>query len=111
MRVLLVSPAAELGGAERCLLDFVAALHAHGGAEAVVLALADGPLLERAQALGARTQVIQAPRDLALLGESGSGSESSGAVLGLLSAAPGVARFLGRLRAAIIDARPDVVHT
>jgi glycosyltransferase involved in cell wall biosynthesis len=101
MRVLFVSPAAELGGAERCLLDCVAALHTHGGVETNLLALADGPLLARARALGARTQVIPAPRNLALLGESGSG----------LSAVPDVVRFLARLRDAVLSARPDVVHT
>ena len=111
MRVLFVSPAAELGGAERCLLDCVAALRDYGGIRVDVLALADGPLLEKARDLGAVTQVIQAPRNLALLGESGSGSESSSALLGLLSAAPGVVRFVARLREAIVSARPDVVHT
>src|SRR6188768_4233803 len=111
MRVLFVSPAAELGGAERCLLDCVAALHEHGGVEADVLALADGPLLGKARALGARTQVVQAPRSLSLLGESGSGSDSNRAVLGLFSAAPDVLRFLASLRKAITLARPDVVHT
>ncbi|HEX3852243.1 MAG TPA: glycosyltransferase, partial [Polyangiaceae bacterium] len=111
MKVLFVSPAAELGGAERCLLDCVAALHEHGGVQAEVLALADGPLLGKAQALGARTQVVQAPRNLALLGESSSGSESHGVLFGLLSSAPDVVRFLARLRGAIAFARPDVVHT
>ena len=111
MRVLFVSPAAELGGAERCLLDCVAALHEHGGVQADVLALADGPLLGKARALGARTQVVQAPRSLSSLGESGSGSDSNRAVLGLFSAAPDVVRFLASLRKAITLARPDVVHT
>jgi glycosyltransferase involved in cell wall biosynthesis len=111
MRVLFVSPAAELGGAERCLLDCVAALHEHAGVKADVLTLADGPLVGKARELGARTQVIQAPKSLALLGESGSGSESGGAVLGLLSAAPDVVGFIGRLRDAIVGARPDVVHS
>ena len=111
MRVLFVSPAAELGGAERCLLDCIAALHERGGVKTDVLALADGPLLRKARELGAETQVIEAPRSLALLGESGSGSESSSAMLRLLSAVPDVVRFLARLRDAIVRARPDVVHT
>jgi len=111
MKVLFVTPAAELGGAERCLVDCVAALHEHGGIQAEVLALADGPLLGKVRALGARTQIIQAPRNLALLGESGSTSDSSDAVLGLFAAAPSLVRFLADLREAIADARPDVVHT
>jgi len=111
MRVLFVSPAAELGGAERCLLDCVAALHEHGAAQADVLALADGPLLTKARELGAGTEVVQLPRDLALLGESASGADSGSAMLSLFSAVPTVVRFLARLRATINSAMPDIVHT
>lgn len=111
MKVVFVSPAAEMGGAERCLLDCVAALHDHGGARASVLSLADGPLLEKARALGATTQVIPAPRKLALLGESGSGAQFGATLLALSTAVPDVARFLGRLREAIALAGADVVHT
>jgi len=111
VKVLFVSPAADLGGAERCLLDCVAALHEHGGVRAEVLALADGPLLAKARALGARTQIIQAPRNLALLGESGSSADSGGALLGLVAAVPGLVRFVIALRGAIASARPDVIHT
>ena len=111
MRVLFVSPAAKLGGAERCLLDCIAALHEHGRAEAHVVALADGPLLAKARALGATAEVVQAPPKLALLGESGSVSESGSAIFALRSAAPEVVRFVIRLRAAIAATRPDVVHT
>jgi glycosyltransferase involved in cell wall biosynthesis len=73
--------------------------------------LADGPLLEHARALGARTQVVSPPRNLTLLGENGSSAEAGAAVLGLFSAAPDVMRFLARIRRAIVNARPDVVHT
>lgn len=110
MRILFVSPAAGLGGAERCLLDAIAALHAHGPAEAQVLALSDGPLLERARALGAKTHVVAAPRNLAVLGESGSGSQAGKAFLKLVASGPGTTTFLRRLRKAIVAARPDVVH-
>jgi|SRR6185369_524652 len=111
MKVLFVSPAAELGGAERCLLDCVAALHEQGGVQINVVALADGPLLAKAAAFGARTQVVNAPRNLALLGESGSHSDSGSAALGLLAAAPELVRFLARLRKAIDLAKPDVIHS
>lgn len=111
MKVLFVSPAGELGGAERCLLDCIAALHEHGEAQASVVALADGPLLGKARALGAATQLVPPPRNLAMLGESGSGSRSGSNLLALSSAAPEVLRFLARLRKAIIEASADVVHT
>ncbi len=111
MRVLYVSPAAELGGAERCLLDCIAALRDQEGVQVEVLMLADGPLVEKARALGALTTVVQAPGNLAALGESGSGSESRTALLGVLSSTPDVVRFVARLRRAIARAKPDVVHT
>lgn len=111
MKVLFISPAAGLGGAERCLLDAVAALSEHGGVQCQVLALADGPLLERARALGATTLVVRAPEQLARLGESGSNSQFGAALLGALSAAPSVFHFVVRLRRAVASVRPDVVHT
>lgn len=111
MRVLYLSPAAGLGGAERCLLDFVSAVHGHDGVTAEVITLADGPLVEKLRALGARTTVVRAPENLAALGESGSGAESRSALLGLLSATPDVVRFVTELRRAIAFARADVVHS
>src|SRR6185369_14326846 len=111
MRVLFVSPAAGLGGAERCLLDCVAALHEHGRVDAHLLALADGPLLDRARHLGATTQVVAAPRSLALLGENGTTAESGAAAARLFSAAPDLLRFFTRIRETIVAAEADVVHT
>lgn len=111
MRVLYVSPAAGLGGAERCLLDFVAALREHAEVELQVLTFAEGPLVRKAQALGAVTTVIRAPTNLAALGESGSGAESGSALLGVVAGAPDVVRFVARLRQAIARAKPDIVHT
>jgi len=111
MRVLFVSPAAELGGAERCLLDAVAALRDSVGVQVHLLALADGPLVAKARELGAATSVIEAPRALSELGESGPGSESGAALRGLVSSAPGALHFLSRLRETIAAVRPDVVHS
>jgi glycosyltransferase involved in cell wall biosynthesis len=111
MRVLFVSPAAGLGGAERCLLDCVAALREHQEVQSSVVALADGPLLEKARELGAIAQVVRAPRNLAVLGESGSAKQSGSSLAALVSASPEIARFLTRLREAVVAARPDVVHT
>lgn len=111
MKVLFISPSAGLGGAERCLLDCIEALNQQASTASEVLALSDGPLLEKARALGAKTQVIPAPRELALLGESGSSTESGGAALRLFSAVPSLVEFTRGLRGAIASATPDVVHT
>ncbi|HEY4103520.1 MAG TPA: glycosyltransferase, partial [Polyangiaceae bacterium] len=111
MKILLVSPAAELGGAERCLLDFVVALRESRDVQVELVALADGPLLKKARDLGARVQVVEAPRELSELGESGRRSESGKTLADLAVAAPSTVRFLARLQRAIAAQRPDVVHT
>jgi glycosyltransferase involved in cell wall biosynthesis len=112
MRILFVSPAAELGGAERCLLDCIVALQdSDVGAEVGLVALADGPLVQQARALGAMTWVIEPPNELAELGESGSDNQGARALWNLIAATPKAARFLAELRGAIANARPDVVHT
>lgn len=112
MRVLFVNPAAGLGGAERCLLDCIAALRDPDvGAEVGLVAFADGPLVQSARALGVVTQVIETPNALAELGESGSPRQRAGALLGLSYKVPEIARFLAELRDSIARARPDVVHS
>ncbi len=107
MRVLLVSPAAEFGGAERCLLDFVTALRSTECVELNVLALADGPLLNEIRALGVTTEVVEPPSEFAEVGESG----GLLALRNVARSTPASARFLAHLRQAVVNARPDVVHT
>lgn len=111
MKVLFISPAAGLGGAERCLLDALAALHERGAAQTEVIALAEGPLLAKARALGAVVRVIQAPHNLTRLGESASPLQSGRALGRVLSTAPGVVQFVRQMRQAIADAKPDVIHS
>ena len=112
MRVQFISPAAQLGGAERCLLDCIAALREKNPHWQIgLLALARGPLLEQAAALGAIVRVFEPPPELAEIGESGTARQSLGSLYKILSSAPRAVGFLGRLRAAIADARPDVIHS
>jgi glycosyltransferase involved in cell wall biosynthesis len=112
VRVQFISPAAQLGGAERCLLDCIAALREKNPHWQIgLLALARGQLLEQAAALGAIVQVFEPPTELAQIGESGSTSPALGSLYNILSSVPQAVRFLGRLRTAIADARPDVIHS
>jgi glycosyltransferase involved in cell wall biosynthesis len=111
MRVVYLSPAAELGGAERCLIDCIAALRDSGSRVAVsVLALADGPLVAEARALGAEVEVIAPPRELSQFGES-RGSQTAVAHWRQLMSAPATLRFFAALAAAIARRKPDVVHS
>lgn len=62
LRVLYISPHAELGGAERVTLDLVE-LHDRRAVEASVCFLRDGPLVRRCRdELGVPTHLVPAPR-------------------------------------------------
>lgn len=103
MRVVYVSPMGGLGGAERCLLTAMAAVKRLGHGVRLI-SCTDGPLVERARELGAIAEVVPMPVALAATGESG----------GILRG-PRVAlaawRYARRLRRAVDEARPDVVHS
>lgn len=112
LHVVYLSASGALGGAERALLELVASLR---GAEPSwrlsVVAGEDGPLLERARALGAEGRVLPFPRALAGLGDAGAPAEGRGLRMGMARAAPGAALYLARLRRMLGGMRPDVVHT
>jgi glycosyltransferase involved in cell wall biosynthesis len=111
MRVLFLSPAAELGGAERCLVDCIAAIRtAAHNVEITLLSLAEGPLVAQARALGAQVQVIETPRELSEFGESG-GGQSVATLLRQAASTPALLRFMQALHTAIAGCRPDVVHS
>lgn len=93
------------------MLDCIAALRDVAECSTVALiALADGPLVRRAQALGAEVQVIEPPRALIEFGE-GAGPRSIRRLTRQLVSAPAGLYFLARLRHALIRMRSDVVHS
>jgi glycosyltransferase involved in cell wall biosynthesis len=114
MRVMYLNPSGQLGGAETSLLEILASLrHAQPAWTLHLLMAAEGPLTARVAALGVSTTVLPFPPSVARLGES------SGASAGhrsrflwqvARSAAP-IAAYLGRIRAAIREFAPDVLHT
>lgn len=116
MRIVFLSAASELGGAERCLLDLLAALPRAGGAELALVAPSDGPLVERARALGVETAVLPMPPALRRFGDSAL-SLAPGAVGSLrfawsaAAATVAAARYAVRLRRLLASLRPDVVHS
>ena len=61
MKVVYVSPHADLGGAERTMMDLVA-LHDRRLVEPSLVFLSQGPLVEAARALGVPAEVLPAPR-------------------------------------------------
>jgi glycosyltransferase involved in cell wall biosynthesis len=121
VRILFLNPAGLIGGAERALLDIIASLRAaHPDWPLMLIAAAEGDLIDEARALGAEVSVVEFPRSLAIVGDAavgglGSTENSYLRTLGLAgrlsAAAPAVVLYRRRLRSAIARAAPDVVHT
>ncbi len=105
LRVTVLSPSAELGGAERSLLTFLRAAPAEG-VEACLVLPRRGPLCGKLAALGVTWQVVEQPG--ALLRQSRSAPAGALAALAPLAAqAPG---YLWRLGSAVRRTRADVLY-
>lgn len=114
MRISFLSASGQLGGAETSLLDMLASLRAARPSWPLQLVSgADGPLVERASALGVAVAVTPFPAEIARLGETGSlaagGPAKFAAQVG--RAAGPIARYVGAIRDAITPFSPDIVHT
>ncbi|MBI4514605.1 MAG: glycosyltransferase family 4 protein [Deltaproteobacteria bacterium] len=105
-RVTVMSPGAELGGAERSLLAFLQASGAYGLETSVILPRG-GALALALASQGRQGRVVQPPR--ALLRQSRHLHPVSLAMATLLPVA--VPRYLARLAAAIRAEAPDVLYS
>ena len=118
LRVLFASTGGTVGGAERVLLDLMSSMRRRSPAWALrLLSPAEGQLLTDAQALGVATRVERFPASVARLGDSPVG-RAGGRIgwalrlaAGLFRATPPSVAYLWRLRRALRDEAPDVVHT
>jgi glycosyltransferase involved in cell wall biosynthesis len=113
VRVLFVNPNAELGGSERSLLDLLSALGASNPeVERRLLLFAEGELARRARELGIPVDILDLPRSLGTLGESGVAKAGAGRATFRMAragmAVPGALLALGRK---IHEQHPDIVHT
>jgi glycosyltransferase involved in cell wall biosynthesis len=111
---MYLSPSGQLGGAETSLLEILASLREAQPAWPLHLLVAgEGPLAARAAALGVSTAVLPFAPSIARLGESGavSGGRRWGFAVQVAFAAVPIAAYLGRMRAAIREFAPDVLHT
>lgn len=110
MRVLFLSASGALGGSERVLLEMMATLRRTApGWRLGLLAVEPGPLLQEASVLGVETMVEPLPPAFASLGESG--RTRARLLAGLAMSTLPLARYRRRLKAALRDWRPDVVHS
>jgi glycosyltransferase involved in cell wall biosynthesis len=106
LRVAVLSPSAELGGAERSLVTFMKGAASYN-IEATVVLPRDGPLRHELSGLGICCRIVRQPR--ALLCQSRRlRAESLAMALPLLLQAPG---YLWRLAATIRRLRPHVIYT
>jgi glycosyltransferase involved in cell wall biosynthesis len=118
MKIVYLSPSAQLGGAERMLLDVLASIRATEPEWSLHLIVSEeGPLALRAEALGVQTTTLPFPPALARVGDSGAGwttGKRAGHIallFKLLWAAPATLAYLKRLRRVIGALKADVLHT
>jgi len=118
MRILYLSACAQLGGAEKSLLDVFASMRAAKPDWPLHLIVSeDGPLVSRSIALGVPTTVVPLPSALARLGDSAVGGPAGhqqsrwSLLTRLVWAAPAVVGYTRRLRQAIRELAPDLIHS
>ena len=118
MRVLFLNPGAGLGGAERALVEMVAALRQQDPRSQITVILGDrGALEAKLSALHVSILLLALPKALALIGDAGAGGPAgagispSRVVLRLAAASPAIAAYCCQLAEAISKIAPDLVHS
>jgi glycosyltransferase involved in cell wall biosynthesis len=118
VKILYLNPKAQLGGAERSLLDLMTEVRAlRPDWELSLIAGEDGPLLGAAREIGIAARAIEYPIGLAQFGDSALANSSGSAmrtakfVAGLGRAGIAAMSHVPQLRAAISAERPGVVHS
>ena len=110
VRILYLNPCGQLGGAEISLLDVLASIRtAEPDWELWLVLGEDGPLVDRAIALGVQVMVEPFPQTLARLGDSGSRVAATlwSAVKGMI----GIVSYFRRLSRGLAAIQPELVHT
>jgi glycosyltransferase involved in cell wall biosynthesis len=117
LRVLYLSPLSALGGAERALLDVMAAVReSNPGWDLHLISGSQGALVSRSRALGVHSVVAKFPPSLARAGDAGAGGPAGNGVgrlallRGLCRAGLAVSAYVKDLRCLIKRIAPDVIH-
>jgi len=118
VNILYLDSLGAVGGAERALLDLLAGLKtAHPDWHLALVSGSDGALVDEARALGVAASVLELPPAIAMLGDAGAGGPAGMqtgwlALSGrMIAALPAAAVYVRRLRRAIADAEPDLIHS
>jgi glycosyltransferase involved in cell wall biosynthesis len=110
VRVVYLNPCGQMGGAEICLMDMLVSIGSAEPSWELYLVLGeDGPLVDRAKAVGVQVIVTPFPRALARLGDSRGGA--LGAMWSCLKAVAATVRYAARLRRTLTKLDPGVIHT
>jgi glycosyltransferase involved in cell wall biosynthesis len=118
MKIVYLSPSGQFGGAETSLLDILASMRAARPDWSLHLLVSDeGPLVQRATALGVETRVIPFPRSLSTLGDAGAGGPAGrqqslfALCARCFAAGPEVVQYIRALRRYLRELSPDLIHT
>jgi len=109
MNILYLNPNGTIGGAEASLLHLMAGLRtAEPRWRLSLIAGSEGPLLARAGSLGVSTRVVAFPRAIGRLGDS---TRRPASVRNLLSGGARMPAYVAKLRQAVRELRPDLMHS
>jgi glycosyltransferase involved in cell wall biosynthesis len=114
MRVLFLDPVGTLGGAERCLLDLAASIHAVRPSVTMGLVVGgEGPLVAAAEQQGMDVTVLPLPRGLSRAGDSGISGLAAIAksAPSLVVASGALATYAVKLDRAVRAFEPTVIHS
>jgi glycosyltransferase involved in cell wall biosynthesis len=113
-----LNPSGQLGGAERMLLDILASMREAVPEWRLHLVVSEqGPLVDRASALGVPVTLLPFPTALARIGDAGAGGPAGRQVSRLallhrlLASGWSAIPYLRRLRRVLRALSPDVIHT
>jgi glycosyltransferase involved in cell wall biosynthesis len=118
MKLLYLNPLGQVGGAERALLDTIAAVRRARPAWEIQLLLGqDGPLAAQAKGIVDQVRVLPFPPRLARLGDASMADRSVGSlhgmslILRLMTDGASSAPYIRQLGKTIAGIDPDVIHT
>ena len=115
MRLLFLSPTGQYGGAEAALVELLAGLRERcPDWRLSLVAASEGPLVDRARALGVAATVVPFPARLAGVGEWAAGTSARGRVrlaAACLAAAWDAFGYMRRLRRVVAEQAPDIVQS
>ncbi len=118
MKILYINPSSQLGGAERSLIDVICAVRQQDpSVEVTVLITApDGPIVSELTPLGVKVILLELPRKIAQLGDSGWKNKENNIASIIkftrnLSAIGEFVRYWRQLRQTVVDIDPDLIHS